>query len=62
MIGWGAFTIIRVFSLDAGDVWDWIFFAGTLAFALYGVKLWFDDRRKVRAFEDRHGSDAGRQK
>lgn len=54
--------MLRIFAFDVGKVLDWILLAGSLALALYGVKLWFDYRRKVRAFEDRHGADAGRQK
>lgn len=61
MIGWGALSVVRIIVLDITDVWDWILLAGTVALALYGVKQWFDYRRKVRAFEDEHGVDAGKQ-
>ncbi|MDQ0728661.1 hypothetical protein [Microbacterium sp. W4I20] len=61
MIGWGVLAVLRVVFLDVADVVDWVMLVVTLALALYGVKLWFDYRRKLRAFEDRHGADAGRQ-
>ena len=62
MIGWGALAALRVVGLDATEVLDWIVLIFSLALALYGAKLLFDYRRKVRAFEDRYGTDAGRQK
>ncbi|WP_217584167.1 hypothetical protein [Microbacterium sp. GbtcB4] len=62
MIGWGAVAALRgLGGLDVAEVIDWIAFLLPLALALYGVKLWFDYRRKVRAFEAAHGPDAGKQ-
>ncbi|QNA92741.1 MULTISPECIES: hypothetical protein [unclassified Microbacterium] len=61
MIGWGVMTVLRAITFDAGSIVDGVMLIVTFALALYGVKLWFDYRRKVRAFEDEHGPDAGRQ-
>lgn len=62
MIGWGLLAVLRVVGLDPTEVLDWIVLVVSLALALYGVKLWFDYRRRLGAFEAEHGVDAGRQK
>lgn len=61
MVGWGALAVLRGMGLDPTEVLDWVVFVFSVALALYGVKLWFDYRRKVRAFEATHGPDAGKQ-
>lgn len=61
MTGFGALAVLRGIGLDPTEVLDWVIFVFSLALALYGVKLWFDYRRKVRAFEATHGPDAGKQ-
>jgi hypothetical protein len=61
MIGWGALSVVRTVVLDVSDIWDWILLAGTVALAVYGVKQWFDYRRKLRTFEAKHGVGAGKQ-
>ncbi|MEV8265765.1 hypothetical protein [Microbacterium sp. NPDC077057] len=62
MFGWGAVAALRGVGIhDVADVVNWIAFLLPLALASYGVKLWFDYRRKVRAFEAAHGPDAGKQ-
>lgn len=61
MIGWGAVAVLRGVGLDSNEALDWIVLVFSLALSLYGVKLWFDYRRKMRAFEAAHGPDAGKQ-
>lgn len=61
MTGFGALAVIRGIGLDPTEVLDWVAFVFSLALALYGVKLWFNYRRKERAFEVTHGPDAGKQ-
>ncbi|MCM3778406.1 hypothetical protein [Microbacterium hydrocarbonoxydans] len=61
MIGWGAMAALRVVFFDVADFVDWGMLGLSAALALYGVKLWFDYRRKVRTFEAEHGPDAGKQ-
>ncbi|WP_136042447.1 MULTISPECIES: hypothetical protein [unclassified Microbacterium] len=61
VLGWGAFTVLRVVFLDVTDVLDWILTVGAIALTVCGVVLWFRYRRDVRKFEERYGHNAGRQ-
>jgi hypothetical protein len=60
MIGWGAMAVLRVVGLRPTEVLDWIVFLFTLGLASYGVKLWFDYRRRLDAFEAEHGPGTGK--
>lgn len=61
MIGWGALAVAQAVTLDVDDPMDWVFLSVAIVVMIAGVKVWFDYRRKLRAFEDQHGPDAGRQ-
>lgn len=61
-IGWGALTIARLIFIDVTNPLDWVVTAGSFGLFIWGGVLLIGYRRDVRAFEERYGRDAGRQK
>lgn len=61
-IGWGMLTIPRLIFLDVTNPLDWLVAAGSVALFITGGVLLIGYRRDVRAFEERYGRNAGRQK
>lgn len=61
MIGGGAMALLGSVVIEPSEPREWVLLILWVALALSGVRVLFDYRRKVRAFEAEHGRDAGRQ-